>query len=64
MGGAVAFAVGLLSTYTLMRLKGGEGGLAVWEKRALVPLGWAMTALCLGFSALLLGYVGFGFLYV
>jgi len=47
-----------------MRLKGGNGARAGWQQRALVPLGWAMTALCLGFSALLLGYVGFGFLYV
>ena len=63
MGGVVAFAVGLLSTYTIMRLKAAEGGLARWEKKALVPLGWAMTALCLSFSVLLLGYAGFGFLY-
>ena len=62
MGGVVAFAVGLVSAYTMMRLKA-EGGLARWEKKALVPLGWAMTALCLSFSVLLFGYAGFGFLY-
>ena len=63
MAGVVAFLVGLLSAYTIMRLRGGERSLARWEKKALVPIGWAMTALCLSFSAMLLGYAGLGFLY-
>ena len=61
MGGAIALAVGMLSSYTFYRLKDQED-LRAWERKLLRPAGYVLVALFLGLSVLLFGTVGFGLL--
>ena len=61
VGGAIALAVGMLSSYTFYRLKDQED-LRDWERKLLRPAGYLLVALFLGLSVLLFGTIGFGLL--
>ena len=61
MGGAIALAVGLVSSYTFYRLKDSED-LRGWERRLLRPAGYLLVGLFLGLSVFLFGTIGVGLL--
>ena len=60
MGGAIALAVGLVSSYTFYRLKGGDD-LRDWARKLLRPAGYMLVALFLGLAGLLLATIGVSF---
>ena len=59
MGGAIALAVGLVSSYTFYRMKD-QDDLREWERRLLRPAGYMLVALFLGLATLLFGSLAFG----
>ena len=61
VGGAIALAVGVVSSYTFYRLKE-QDDLRDWERRMLRPAGYLLAALFLGLSALLFATIGFNLL--
>jgi hypothetical protein len=61
VGGAIALAVGMLSSYTFYRMKD-QDDLRAWERKLLRPAGYLLAALFLALSALLFGTIGFSLL--
>ena len=61
MGGAIALAVGMLSSYTFYRMKD-QDDLRSWERKLLRPAGYLLATLFLALSALLFGTIGFNLL--
>jgi hypothetical protein len=52
VGGAIALAVGVVSSYTFYRLKE-QDDLRAWERKLLRPAGYMLVALFLGLASLL-----------
>ncbi|PSJ39853.1 hypothetical protein C7I55_14930 [Sphingomonas deserti] len=58
VGGAIALAVGLVSSYTFYRLKD-QDDLHAWEQKMLRPAGYMLAALFLGLAGLLFAMMAF-----
>jgi len=56
--GAIAFAVGVASSYTFYRLKE-QDDLRDWEQKLLRPAGYALVAMFLGLAGLLFAVMAF-----
>ena len=56
MGGAIALAVGVASSYTFYRMKE-QNELRSWERKLLRPAGYTLVALFLGLATLLFGTI-------
>lgn len=58
MGGAIALAVGVVSSYTFYRLRE-QDDLRDWERKLLRPAGYMLVTLFLGLAGLLFASMAF-----
>jgi hypothetical protein len=58
VGGAIALAVGAISSYTFYRMKE-QDDLRSWERKLLRPAGYMLVTLFLGLAGLLFAMMAF-----